>query len=94
MARSGDVSTNWLTKMKGLSLLLFVVWASRLHAQLSHEWHLFQDFVWRYGKSYANDSEVFESRFSVFKVVYLCVVLVIYTTVVHTCRRVSNATSG
>ena len=54
--------------MKGLSLFLFAVWASCLHAQLSHEWHLFQDFIRRYNKPYANDSEDFESRFSAFKV--------------------------
>jgi cathepsin F len=53
--------------MRVLSLLLFVLWASCLHAQLSHEWQLFQDFVQRYSKPYANDSKVFETRFSAFK---------------------------
>ena len=82
-------------KMRVLSLLLFVLWASCLHAQLSHEWQLFQDFVQRYSKPYANDSKVFETRFSAFKVVRDdCPSIVIYTPLLHTCRRVSNAISG
>jgi cathepsin O len=48
-------------------LLLLVSWTACLHAQLSPEWSLFQDFIRRYGKTYANDTELTDARFSAFK---------------------------
>lgn len=56
-----------MVNMRG-ALLLMVLWAHYLHAQVSPEWKSFEDFTERYNKPYQNDSDVKNTRFLAFKV--------------------------
>lgn len=71
-----------MVHMRSISLLV-VLWAHYLHAQVSPEWKLFEDFTERYNKPYQNDSDIKNTRFLVFKVHY--VIQVWYSVTVGMC---------